>query len=312
MRCLVTGGAGFIGSHLSGKLVETGCSVRIIDDFSTGKKENLTSYLKDIELITGDIRDRELMLQTAKGMEVIFHQAALRSVPRSLAEPEATNSVNVSGTLNILMAARAANVRRVVYASSSSVYGNNPNLPQKETQLPSPISPYAVSKLAGEHYAYVFSKTFGLETVALRYFNVFGPRQDPLSQYAAVIPRFILWALKNEPLEIHGDGKQTRDFSYVDDVVQANLLAAQVPGISGKVFNVAGGKSISLIYIVQELEKIAGRKLTCQHTEARPGDVRQTWADLSDSSRYLNYRPRTAFTNGLKNVWDYFQKEYLR
>ena len=246
---LVTGGAGFIGSHLTARLLADGDCVRVLDNFSTGSPDNLPSAGPpgaDLEVVRGDVRDLPAVERAARGAAAIFHQAAMRSVPRSVADPLGANENNVTGTLHVFEAARRAGVRRVVYASSSSVYGDRPELPKQEDQPPAPISPYAVSKLATEEYGRVWHRLYGVETVGLRYFNVFGPRQDPASEYAAVIPKFILWALRGEPLEIHGDGRQSRDFTYIDNVVEANLRASVAPDVGGEVFNVGcGGRPAS-------------------------------------------------------------------
>ena len=299
---LVTGGAGFIGSHIVERLHKDGKQVRVIDNFVTGKRENLKNIDK-IDLVNGDILDLELVRKTVKGVDVIFHQAALRSVPLSVDNPLATNEVNTQGTLNILLAARDAGVRRVVYASSSSVYGDSPRLPKTEDQATVPISPYAVSKLAGENYCSVFTKVYGLETISLRYFNVFGPRQDPQSQYAAVIPKFIARSLKGEPLEVHGDGLQSRDFTYIDDVVQANLLAATAEKGIGEAFNVAKGKAYSLLDLIAALSRILDKKLQWTHTPSRQGDVRHTLADISKARRILGYKVHTEFEQGLYETY---------
>src|SRR3989338_8561175 len=308
---LVTGGAGFIGSNIVEELVKRGEKVRVLDNFITGKMENLKSFLDKIELIEGDIRDREVLKKALNGIDFVLHQAALRSVPKSVENPFLTNDINVFGTLNLLMAAKEAKVKRLVYASSSSAYGDAKRFPQKETDLPVPISPYAVSKLAGENYCVVFAKTFGLETVSLRYFNVFGPRQHPESQYAAVIPKFMQSALRGQPLEVHWDGKQSRDFTYIDNVVQANLLAASASGVSAEAFNIASGKSISLLHVIAALEKSAGRRLERRHTPPRSGDVRKTWADIRKAKKRLRYQPRIDFAEGLRRTWAWFQKQPL-
>src|SRR5712692_5506796 len=247
---LVTGGAGFIGSHLTARLLADGDGVRVFDNFSTGSADHLPSAGTAgarLEVIRGDVRDLPALERAARGAEAIFHQAAMRSVPRSVANPLGANDNNVTGTLQVFEAARRAGVRRVVYASSSSVYGDRPDLPKREDQPPAPISPYAVSKLAGEQYGRVWHRLYGVETVGLRYFNVFGPRQDPASEYAAVIPKFILWGLRGEPLEVHGHGRQSRDFTYIDNVVDANLCAAAAPDVGGEVFNVGCGERTSLL-----------------------------------------------------------------
>lgn len=307
---LVTGGAGFIGSHLVERLLADGHRVRILDNFSTGSEANLpfASQFRDrLDVVRGDIRDLATVERAVVEVGVIYHQAAMRSVPRSVSDPLGANENNVTGTLNVLEAARRAGIRRVVYASSSSVYGDRPELPKREDQAPSPISPYAVSKAAGEQYARVWSRLYGVETVGLRYFNVFGPRQDPKSEYAAVIPRFILWGLRGEALEIHGDGTQSRDFSYIDNVVEANLLAARATGVGGEVFNVGCGARVSLLEIVASLEAILGRRLQRRHTAARPGDVPHTLADLDKGKRLLGYAPLVDFGEGFRRTVSYFQ-----
>jgi UDP-glucose 4-epimerase len=307
---LVTGGAGFIGSHLVERLLAEGHAVRVLDNFSSGSRANLPfadRYGAALTVIEGDIRDGGTVARAMAGVSVVFHQAAMRSVPRSVADPLGANEHNVTGTLNVLQAARQADVPRVVYASSSSVYGDRPDLPKREDQPPAPISPYAVSKAAGEQYAAVWSRLYGVETVGLRYFNVFGPRQDPTSEYAAVIPRFILWALRGEPLQIHGDGDQSRDFTYVDNVVQANLLAGRVDGVGGEVFNVGCGARISLLDIAARLESSLGRGLERRHGPARAGDVRHTLADIDKAKRLLGYSPMVGFDEGFRQTLAFFQ-----
>jgi UDP-glucose 4-epimerase len=306
---LVTGGAGFIGSHLVERLVREGARVRVLGNYSTGSPANLpfaAPYAHALELIEGDIRDLAAVERAAQGARAIFHQAALRSVPRSVAERLAANDNNVTGTLHVFEAARRAGVRRVVYASSSSVYGDNPELPKRESQSPRPISPYAVSKAANEQYGAVWSRLYGVETVGLRYFNVFGPRQDPKSEYAAVIPRFILWALDGTPLEIHGDGTQSRDFTYIDNVVEANLLAARARAGAGEIFNVGCGARVSLLDVVERLEKALGRALARRHTPSRAGDVPHTLADISKARDLLGYVPRVDFAEGFQRTVDDF------
>jgi UDP-glucose 4-epimerase len=307
---LVTGGAGFIGSHLVERLLAEGHRVRVLDNLSTGSRANLpfaARYPGALEVIEGDLRDLPTVERAAAGCRVIYHQAAMRSVPRSVNDPLGANENNVTGTLHVLEAARRAGVRRVVYASSSSVYGDRPDLPKREDQPPSPVSPYAVSKVAGEQYAAVWTRLYGVETVGLRYFNVFGPRQDPASEYAAVIPRFILWGLRGEPLEVHGDGTQSRDFTYVDNVVEANLLAARAADAAGEVFNVGGGDRVSLLEIIGALERLLGRRLERRHTPRRPGDVPHTQADVAKAKRLLGYEPRVGFDEGLRRTVEYFR-----
>ncbi len=305
---LVTGGAGFIGSHLAERLLRDGHRVRVLDNFSTGTPENLAFAAGDsrFELVEGDITDLATARRAAGGAAVVFHQAAMRSVPRSVDDPLGANANNVTGTLHILIAAREAGVRRVVYASSSSIYGDRPELPKREDQPSAPISPYAASKLAGELYCSVWTRLYGVETVGLRYFNVFGPRQDPASQYAAVIPRFITWALSGEPLEVHGDGAQSRDFTYIDNVVEANLLAANAPGVAGEMFNVGCGGRVSLLEIIGVLERILGRRLGRRHTARRPGDVLHTQADIAKAKRLLGYAPLVEFETGLGRTVEFF------
>jgi len=308
--CLVTGGAGFIGSHVAERLLADGHRVRVLDNFSAGSRANLAfagTHAAHLEIVEGDIREPAAVNGAMRGVDIVFHQAAMRSVPRSVKDPLGANDNNVSGTLNVLEAARRADVRRVVYASSSSVYGDRPELPKREDQIPAPISPYAVSKAAGEQYAKVWSRLYGVETVGLRYFNVFGPKQDPTSEYAAVIPRFILWALKTTPLEVHGDGTQSRDFTYIDNVVDANVLAGLASGVGGEVFNVGCGARVSLLAIIASLERLLGRPLGRRHTPARAGDVLHTLADVGKAQRLLGYTPRVAFDEGLRRTLEYFR-----
>jgi UDP-N-acetylglucosamine/UDP-N-acetyl-alpha-D-glucosaminouronate 4-epimerase len=310
-RYLVTGGAGFIGSHVSERLLLDGAAVRVLDNFSTGSLDNLSFARRfdgRLDVVHGDIRDLDTMERAARGVEAVFHQAAMRSVPRSIADPLGANDNNVTGTLMVLEAARRAHVPRVVYASSSSVYGESPELPKREDQPPAPISPYAVSKAAGEQYARVFSRLYGIHTVGLRYFNVFGPRQDPASEYAAVIPRFILWGLRGEPLEVHGDGRQSRDFTYIDNVVEANLLAARATGGAGEVFNVGCGERVTLLAIIEKLESILGRRLERRHEAARAGDVAHTQADVSRAKRELSYVPLVGFDEGFARAVEHFRR----
>ncbi len=298
---LVTGGAGFIGSHLVEALLARGRRVRVLDDFSSGHREFLPSH-PALEVVAGDIRNPNVLQRAVAGVEVVFHQAALRSVPRSVEDPFAYHDVNATGTMRLLLAAREAGVRRLVFASSSSVYGDQPVLPLHEEQRPQPISPYGASKLIGEHYCANFARHYGLETVSLRYFNVFGPRQDPNSEYAAVIARFILAGRRGEPLEVHGDGKQTRDFTYVANVVDANLAAAEAPGVAGEVFNVACGERLAVLEIATCLEEILGRGLPRRHTPPRRGDVRDTQADISRARARLGYAPAIGFREGLRRT----------
>ncbi len=305
---LVTGGAGFIGSHILRRIVTMGKRVRTLDNFSFGKKENLSGLENRVEVFSGDLLDPEIVHKAMEGVEVVFHQAALRSVPFSVENPHLVNRVNVEGTLNVLIAARDRGVRRIIYASSSSAYGDGPSLPKKEKQMPRPISPYAVSKLVGEYYCRVFTRLYGLETVSLRYFNVYGPGQDPESQYAAVIPRFIDAALRGETLQIHGDGLQSRDFTYIENVVDANMLAAQSQEANGGVFNIGQGKAHTLIDLIDLLRQVTRKELRWVHTPERPGDVRHTLADISQSKRRLGYRPRVSFEDGIAETVEYFRR----
>ena len=305
---LVTGGAGFIGSHLVRELLRRRQNVRVLDNLSTGREENLNGCLARIDLIWGDVRNRRAVRRAVRDIDFILHQAALASVPRSIDDPLETNQVNVGGTLNLLQAARDAAVKRFVLASSSSVYGPSPQMPKRESARPEPISPYAISKFAGEQYCRVFSQLYGLETVCLRYFNVFGPRQNPASQYAAVIPKFILALIKGEPPVIHGDGRQSRDFSYVSNVVQANILACRVPRVSSLVFNVACGKRYTINELSTRLSRILGVRDAPIHAAPRPGDVRHSLADISRARQLLGYRPDVSFESGLERTVAWFKK----
>ncbi len=296
---LITGGAGFIGSHLATRLVTRGERVRILDNLSSGKLENLAALRDAIEVVAGDLRDEAAVRRATAGVEVVFHQAAEPSVPRSIADPEGTYDVNVRGTLNVLQAARAAGCRRVVFASSCAVYGDGPAMPKTERMLPAPLSPYASSKLAGEQICAVFSRVYGLETVALRYFNVFGPRQDPASAYAAVIPRFLAALREGERPVIYGDGEQSRDFVYVDDVVEANLRAAIAPGTGGQVYNIASGRSVSLNAMLAGLARLVGSEARPIHQSARLGDIRHSLADISAARSDLGYEVLVPFAEGL-------------
>ncbi|HIE43919.1 MAG TPA: SDR family oxidoreductase [Candidatus Omnitrophica bacterium] len=307
MNVLVTGGAGFIGSHITDRLIELKAHVRVIDDFSEGKEENLQHLMDKIELIRGDIRDLNLVKRITKDVKFVFHQAARRSVPKSVDDPLTYNDVNVTGTLNLLLASYENKVKRVVFASSSSVYGDTDELPQKETFLPNLISPYAATKLAGEYYCRVFNETYGLKTVSLRYFNVFGPRQSLESQYAVVIPKFIDCLLNDEPPPIHGDGLQSRDFTYVSNVVEANLLSAIKEQAAGEVFNIAVGKTYNLLQLVENLNKITGKNINPIFTPPRRGDVRYTWADISKAKRLLSFSPEVDFVEGLKRAVEWYK-----
>ncbi len=291
-RCLVTGGAGFIGSHLVTALVARGDEVTVLDDLSTGHRRNLDQVAGDVCLVEGSVTDPETVRECCRGVEVVFHEAALASVPRSVEAPAATNAVNVDGTLNVLIAARDAGVRRLVYAASSSAYGDTEVLPKREDMMPRPLSPYAVSKLVGEMYCRVFDSIYGLSTVSLRYFNVYGPRQDPQSQYAAVIPLFITSLLAGEPPLIHGDGEQSRDFTSVDDVVAANLAAAAAEAPGGEAVNIACGGRLTVNELCRMLRELTGAAVEPRHGPARPGDVRHSQADIGLAGRLLGWHPR--------------------
>ena len=305
---LVTGGAGFIGSHITERLVREGHHVRVLDNFSSGHEANLESFRGDVELIRGDIRDAQLVNSATKGVDVVFHEAALGSVPRSVADPVTTHEVNLTGTLNVLLAARDVGVRRVVYASSSSVYGETPVLPKREDMLPQPLSPYALSKLVGEHYSSVFKHVYGFEVVSLRYFNIFGPRQDPESQYAAVIPRFIMALLSGKSPVVYGDGLQSRDFTYVENVVDANLLAAEADGAGGRAFNVACGGRYTLLDLLARLNETIGTHFEPIHEPGRAGDVRDSQASVEAAEQGLGYHVSVGFEEGLRRTVDWYKQ----
>ena len=309
MRCLVTGGAGFIGSNLVEYLLAKNWQVRVVDDLSTGKKENLAGFIDRLDFIEGDIRDATLLDSALEGCQIVFHQAALPSVPRSIAEPELTHDVNVNGTLNLLLASRRAGVGRVVLASSSSVYGDSKVLPRTEDLVPKPLSPYAVGKLTGEYYARVFATVYGLETICLRYFNVFGPRQDPDSTYAAVIPRFIRALSNGKAPVVYGDGRQSRDFTYVDHVSEVNYLAATSPGSwHGEVINVGCGRSITVLDLLETLKRIMKReKIEPRFEPSRPGDVKDSLARIDKARKLLRFAPRGDFTAALTKTLNWFE-----
>jgi len=298
-KYLVTGGAGFIGSHIAEELLHRGHSVRIVDNFSTGKRENIAPFLGKIDLIEGDIKDFEVCQQAVKDMDFVLHQAALTSVPRSIEDPLLTNEVNITGALNLLLASRDAGVRRFVLASSAAVYGDNPGLPKKENMEGLPLSPYAASKRMGELYCQVFNRAFGLSTVSLRYFNIFGPRQDPSSQYASVIPNFIGKMLKEEKPVVFGDGEQSRDFLYVSNVVEANILASQAGDVSGEVFNIGSGERTSVNSLVVKLNEVLDKEIKPTYEEPRPGDIKHSYADISKARKMLKYEPSVSFSEGL-------------
>jgi UDP-glucose 4-epimerase len=308
---LVTGGAGFIGSHIATALVERGDRVRVLDNLSTGHRSNLAHLGSRIDLIEGDLLDGERVKEAVADVDCIFHQAALASVPRSVESPLDTNAACVTGTVALLDAARRAGVRRLVYAASSSAYGDQPTSPKRETDLPAPISPYGAAKLAAEYYCRAFTATYGFETVALRYFNVFGPRQDPGSPYSAVIPLFITALLAGKQPVIYGDGHQSRDFTYVANVVHGNLLAADARGASGGVFNVANGRATSLLELIRQLNVLLGTKTEPLHHPPRAGDIRESLADISAARATLGYEPQVLFDEGLKQSIDYYRSWIL-
>jgi len=303
MRALVTGGAGFIGSHLVERLLRDGHEVRVVDDFSTGKRSNLEPFAgKALEIVEADIRNGWELRTLAAGCEVIFHEAAIVSVPYSVEHPQETHDVNLQGTLNVLEAARHAKARRLVFASSAAVYGDAPGLPKHEGMLPTPISPYGLEKLTGEHYLSIFARLYGVETVSLRYFNVFGPRQDPSSAYSGVISIFADRARRGEPVTIFGDGSAYRDFVFVADVVEANLLAAHAAGVSGRSFNVARGEKTTLTALTEMIGQAVGRTLKVEHAAPRAGDIAESLADIGRARSELGFAPKVAVLEGLRQL----------
>ena len=333
MVYLVTGGGGFIGSHLVEALIQRGDMVRVLDNFSTGRRENLEEIVKRYSLIAdrdylwtrsaerlkdnkyrltiieGYIRNRETCRKAMEGVSYVLHQAALPSVPRSISDPITTHEVNVNGTLNLLMSAKEVGVERFIYASSSSVYGDSPTLPKVETMIPRPLSPYAASKLMGEYYSQVFSHVWGISTICLRYFNIYGPRQDPTSQYAAVIPRFITALLKGQPPTIYGDGEQSRDFTFIEDCVQGNLLACKAAPLQDRIFNIACGSQVAINQLYKELTSLLKTEIPPNYTEPRPGDVRHSLADIHQAKDLLNYQPRVKLQEGLQQTLLYYRSK---
>ena len=304
MKALVTGGGGFIGSNLVRALLERGDDVRVLDNFSTGSRRNLAGL--DVEVVEGELRSYERVHNAVRGTEIVFHLGALGSVPRSVQDPLTSSAVNVEGTLNVQLAARDEGVRRVVFASSSSIYGNQSELPLREAMAPDPISPYGVAKLAAERYCVSFSRVYdSFETVVLRYFNVFGPRQDPTSQYAAVVPLFITAIAAGEPVTIFDDGEQSRDFTYVDNVVAANLLAADAAGANGRIFNISGGTPTSVNELAVTIGRLLGKPVERRYLPARPGDLRNSWADVSEARSLLGFEPQVELEEGLRRTADY-------
>jgi nucleoside-diphosphate-sugar epimerase len=307
-KVLITGGAGFIGSHLARALSARAWSVRVLDDFSSGKRANLADLDGQVEIVEGSILDEAALDRALDGVEVVYHEAAIPSVPRSMSAPVASHQANATGTLMVLEAARRKSVRRVVYAGSSSAYGETPTLPKIETMATAPLSPYAVSKLTGEHYCQVYARSFGVETVVLRYFNVFGPRQDPNSQYAAVIPRFVTAALEGRRPVIFGDGTQSRDFCFIDNVIEANLLAADAPHASGRVFNVACGKATDLNRVVQLVSEALAVPLDPTYEVGRAGDVKHSLADITAARQVLGYTASISFEEGLLRTIEWYKR----
>jgi len=306
-KFLITGGAGFIGSNICTKLVSQGCFVRVIDNLLTGKKSNIADILDKIEFIEADMGDPDIALAAMKGIDVVLHQGALPSVPRSVDDPAATHRHCVDATFTLLLAARDAKVKRFVYAASSSAYGDTPTLPKVETMPANPLSPYAAAKLMGEYYCSVFYKVFGLETVSLRYFNVFGPHQDPTSQYAAVIPAFVTAILKGKSPTVYGNGEQSRDFTYVDNVVEANLLAARAKQTKGEVVNIACGEAITVNAIIDNVNEIVGKKVKPIYAPARKGDVKHSLADITLAKKLIGYKPTVGFREGLKKAIEWYR-----
>jgi nucleoside-diphosphate-sugar epimerase len=304
---LVTGGGGFIGSHITEALVRRGKQVRVLDNFSTGRRDNLAHLAGQIELIEGDIRDEATLQQACAGIDVVFHEAAIPSVPRSVKEPEVNHDVNVNGTFKVLLAARDAGVRRVVYAASSSAYGEIGTSAKVELQTPNPLSPYAVAKLVGEYYCQVFASVYGLETVALRYFNVFGPRQDPSSPYSGVISKFVTSLLAGQSPKIFGDGEQSRDFTYIANVIDANMRAAESMAAVGQVINVGTAARTTLNQLLAELQQIIGTALVPEYAETRAGDVRHSLADLTRAGELLGYHPQTDLATGLRQTVEWYR-----
>lgn len=310
MRYVVTGGAGFIGSNIVDELIRRNHTVVVLDDLSSGKKENLAQVAGKVELQIGSITDLEAVQKACHGVDYVIHLAARTSVPRSVKDPIESNRVNIDGTLNVLVAARDAKVRRVVFAASSSAYGETPILPKVETLQPAPISPYGVTKYVGELYAQVFGRVYGLENVCVRYFNVFGPRQDPTSQYSGVLSRFMLAVLEGKPPIVYGDGEQSRDFTFIENVVDETLRACETPEASGKVFNGGTGSRVTLNRVIELLEKISGQKIEAVYDPPRNGDIRDSQADISLAQQVLGYEPKVQFEEGLRRTWQWYKEKY--
>jgi nucleoside-diphosphate-sugar epimerase len=308
VKYLVTGGAGFIGSHLAEHLSTAGESVRVIDNFLTGKRQNLDAFRDRIELVEGDLRDPAACRAACRGVEVVLHQAAMPSVPKSVSDPLTSHQCNIDGTLNLLMAAKESGVRRVVIAASSSAYGESPALPKVESMRSDPLSPYAVQKLAAEQYARAWAKCYGLQTLSLRYFNVFGPRQDPKSQYAAAIPAFVTAIFRGEPPTVYGDGEQTRDFTYIENVVRANLLAATAPTADGTSMNIACGERITINRVIARINELLGTNVRPRYVDARPGDIKHSLADIALAKQLIGYTPAVSFDEGLRRSIDWYRR----
>jgi nucleoside-diphosphate-sugar epimerase len=305
---VVTGGGGFIGSHIVEELIRRKQTVKVLDNFSTGKRENVEPFEDHAEIIEADISEAKNLAQFFKGADYVIHQAAIPSVPKSIIDPVKSHNANVTGTLRVLVACREAGVRRVVYASSSSLYGDSPTLPKHEGMMPNPLSPYGAQKLFGEMYGQVFTRAYGLETVALRYFNVFGPRQDATSQYSGVLALFIPAVLQDRRPTIYGDGLQSRDFTYVENVVEGNLLACTAPGAAGQVFNVACGDRITLNSVLQQINKIVGKDIAPIYGDPRPGDIKHSHADISRARQHLDYAPKVTFEEGLRRTVEWYRR----
>jgi len=310
-KFLVTGGAGFIGSNICTKLISQGCFVRVIDNLLTGKKSNLAGILEKIEFIEADMGDPDIARRAMKGIDVVLHQGALPSVPRSVDDPAATHRHCVDATFTLLLAARDAKVKRFVYAASSSAYGDTPTLPKIETMPVNPLSPYAAAKLMGEYYCSVFYKVFGLETISLRYFNVFGPHQDPTSQYAAAIPAFVISILKGKSPTIYGDGTQSRDFTYVANIVEANLLAARAEQTKGEVVNIACGEAVTVNEIIEMINETVGKKIKPKYVPPQKGDVKHSLADISLAKKLLGYKPIVLFKEGLQKAIEWYRDNLM-
>jgi UDP-glucose 4-epimerase len=310
-KFLVTGGAGFIGSNICKRLVSQGCFVRVVDNLLTGKKSNLADIIDKIEFIQADMGDEDVARSAMKDIDFCLHQGALPSVPRSVDNPAATHQHCLNATFTLLLAARDAGIKRFVYASSSSAYGDTPTLPKVETMPPNPLSPYAAAKLAGEYYCSVFYTVFGLETISLRYFNVFGPHQDPTSQYAAAIPAFVTAILKGCQPTVYGDGEQSRDFTYVDNVVEANLLAARVKKTCGEVVNIACGQAVTVNEVIDIINELLGKNIKPIYADSRPGDVKHSLADITLAKKLIGFKPKVSFRDGLQEAIGWYQENLL-